>query len=51
MLFRSKGEGEVDAWEGARRRLARGARGAVVFDDRRIVSACGAGVEVRRFDV
>ena len=46
-----EGEGEVDVWEGVRRRLASGARGAVVFDDRRIVSACGAGVEVRRFDV
>ena len=48
---RGEGEGEVDVWEGVRRRLASGARGAVVFDDRRIVSACGAGVEVRRFDV
>ncbi|EJF60421.1 hypothetical protein DICSQDRAFT_87930 [Dichomitus squalens LYAD-421 SS1] len=34
-----------------RMRLARGARGAVVFDDRRIVSSCGSGVEIRRFDV
>ncbi|KAM5543328.1 hypothetical protein V8D89_003202 [Ganoderma adspersum] len=47
----SDGEGVVDVWEGVRRRLASGARGAVVFDDRRIVSACGAGVEVRRFDI
>ncbi|PIL33892.1 hypothetical protein GSI_03598 [Ganoderma sinense ZZ0214-1] len=43
-------EGDTQ-WERARLRLASGTRGAVVFDDRRIVSACGAGVEVRRFDI
>ncbi|RPD53996.1 hypothetical protein L227DRAFT_374274 [Lentinus tigrinus ALCF2SS1-6] len=51
-----EGEGEDDerraeAWEVVKMRIARGARGSVVFDDRRIVSACGRGVEVRRFDV
>ena len=44
-------EADKDAWESVRLRMASDARGAVVFDDRRIVSACGAGVEVRRFDV
>ena len=49
--WEGEGEGGGEVWEGVRRRLASGARGAVVFDDRRIVSACGAGVEVRRFDI
>nr|VWO98988.1 Efflux pump membrane transporter [Ganoderma boninense] len=47
----SAGACEAESWEGVRLRLASGTRGAVVFDDRRIVSACGAGVEVRRFDI
>ena len=41
----------AEAWEGVLRRLASGARGTVVFDDRRIVSASGPVVEVRRFDI
>ncbi|TFK81618.1 hypothetical protein K466DRAFT_501846 [Polyporus arcularius HHB13444] len=44
-------EGQEEAWEMVKLRIARGARGSVVFDDRRIVSASGRGVEVRRFDV
>ena len=44
-------ERRAEAWEVVKMRIARGARGSVVFDDRRIVSASGRGVEVRRFDV
>ncbi|KAH9917882.1 uncharacterized protein BXZ73DRAFT_53172 [Epithele typhae] len=38
-------------WEGVRARLLQGTRGAVLFDDRRIVSAGAGGVQVRRFDI
>ena len=44
-------EEKVEAWEGVRKRMAQGTRGAVVFDDRRIVSASGCGVQARRFDI
>ena len=37
--------------ESARAQMAVGGLGAVVFDDRRIVSAFGRGVQVRRFDI
>ena len=42
---------KVEAWERVRKRMAQGTRGAVVFDDRRIVSASGCGVQARRFDI
>ncbi|OSC99416.1 hypothetical protein PYCCODRAFT_1395326 [Trametes coccinea BRFM310] len=42
---------EDGAFEAVKLRLAMGARGSVVFDDRRIVSAHGTDVEVRRFDI
>ena len=44
-------DARVEAWEAVKMRLVCGAKGAVVFDDRRIVSSSGNGVEVRRFDV
>ncbi|KAI9059214.1 hypothetical protein FKP32DRAFT_1761181 [Trametes sanguinea] len=42
---------EDGVFEAVKLRLAMGARGSVVFDDRRIVSAHGTEVEVRRFDI
>ena len=44
-------EARAEAWETVRLRMLSGTRGAVVFDDRRIVSSTGSGVEVRRFDI
>ncbi|KAI0656649.1 hypothetical protein C8Q70DRAFT_921167 [Cubamyces menziesii] len=45
-------EDEVDeALEAVKLRAATGARGSVVFDDRRIVSSHGSEVEIRRFDI
>ena len=41
----------VRAWEDVLARLTLRTRGAVVFDDRQIVSASGRGVQVRRFDI
>ncbi|KAI0768776.1 hypothetical protein BD413DRAFT_561338 [Trametes elegans] len=42
---------DSEGYEAAALRLRAGLRGAVVFDDRRIVSSHGAEVEIRRFDV
>ncbi|KAI1785915.1 hypothetical protein LXA43DRAFT_1035702 [Ganoderma leucocontextum] len=50
-ITEAAGEASADVWEGVKLRLASGTKGTVVFDDRRIVSAYGAGVEVRRFDI
>ncbi|KAI0360887.1 hypothetical protein OH77DRAFT_1418923 [Trametes cingulata] len=44
-------DGVADALEVVKMRVATGARGSVVFDDRRIVSSHGSEVEVRRFDI
>ncbi|KAI8993827.1 hypothetical protein BD414DRAFT_480570 [Trametes punicea] len=40
-----------EAYEAVKMRVATGARGSLVFDDRRIVSSHGTEVEVRRFDI
>lgn len=48
----AEGDGEEnDPFETVKMRVAVGARGSIVFDDRRIVSSHGADVEVRRFDI
>ena len=41
----------AEAWSDVMRRMASGARGTVVFDDRRIVTSSARGVEIRRFDI
>ncbi|KAL1945633.1 hypothetical protein VTO73DRAFT_1635 [Trametes versicolor] len=48
----AEGDGEEnDPLETVKVRVAIGARGSVVFDDRRIVSSHDADVEIRRFDI
>ncbi|KAI0824067.1 hypothetical protein BC628DRAFT_1539445 [Trametes gibbosa] len=48
---REEDDEECDPYDAVKLRAAVGARGSIVFDDRRIVSSHGTEVEVRRFDI